>query len=37
MLISHSKEENNEGVRLSMIVGWCLEFVSQLCLNIVKW
>jgi hypothetical protein len=36
MAMSNSKEANNEGLRLAMIVGWCLELVSQLCLNIVN-
>jgi hypothetical protein len=34
MLISNSKDANEEGVKLSMIVGWCLEFVSQIHLHV---
>jgi hypothetical protein len=30
MLISNSKEANNEGLKLAMIVGWCVELVSQI-------
>jgi hypothetical protein len=30
MLISNSEDANSEGLRLSMIVGWCLELVSPI-------